>query len=131
VLYLLAGRGALVRLAAVLGSAPQLPRSVVVNERTTVAAGFALAEFIAGREIAGPVPGPQNAAAMTSDLVNVGTGALSRVLTAPPNGSQTSTLRTFNSLAAMADIARNPAHNAARLFALRSTLPATSGSPTT
>ena len=52
VLYVIAGRGAAVRLAAVLGLAP-VPGRVVVNERTTVAAGVALAEFITGRAIAG------------------------------------------------------------------------------
>ncbi|MGH3237769.1 MAG: hypothetical protein ACRDOH_31835, partial [Streptosporangiaceae bacterium] len=62
VLYLVAGRGAGV-LASVLGTVP-VPGSVVVNERTTVAAGFALAQFISGHGIAGKFPGPQNAAAM-------------------------------------------------------------------
>jgi hypothetical protein len=150
ILYLIAGRGAAVRLASVLGTAP-VPGTVVVNERTTVAAGFALAQFITGRTIAGKFPGPQNAAAMATNLVDVRTGGLSRVLLTAPNGNQTSTLKTFNSLAnmlvpcarsalrcgplfalaappggpvprgtlaAMADIARNPAHNVDALFAL-------------
>ena len=63
VLYLIAGRGRAVRLAAVLGAVPA-PRRVVVNERTTVAFGFALAQFVSGRGIAGRAPGPQNAAGM-------------------------------------------------------------------
>lgn len=98
VLYLLAGRGAAVKLASAFPSQP-VPTRVVVNERTTVATGFALAQFIAGSGIAGKAPGVQNAAAMVGDLVDVRTGALSRVLLAKPNGNQTSTLRTFNSLA--------------------------------
>ena len=73
VLYLIAGRGAAVRLASVLGAAP-VPSTVVVNERTTVAAGFALAQFITGRSIAGKFPGPQNAAAMAANLVDARTG---------------------------------------------------------
>jgi hypothetical protein len=150
VLYLIAGRGAAVRLAAVLGTLPVLG-TVVINERTTVAAGFALAQFISGRSIAGKFPGPQNAAAMAANLADVRTGGLSRVLQTAPNGNQTSTLKTFNSLAnvlvpcarsalrcgplfalaappggpvphgtlaAVADIARNPAHHVAALFAL-------------
>ena len=149
-LYVIAGRGASVRLAAVLG-ARRIPSSVVVNERTTVAAGFAFAQFTDGRSIAGPAPGPRNAAAMAADLVNARTGGLGHVLMTRPNGTQTPTLRTFNSLAnllvpcarvaahcselfalttppggssprgtleAVADIARNPAHNVGRLFAL-------------
>src|SRR5262245_38189621 len=100
VLYLTAGRGAAVRLAAVLGTLP-VPRAVVINERTTVAAGFALAQFITGRTITGKFPGPQNAAAMAANLADVRTGSLSRVLLAAPNGNQTSTLKTFNPLANM------------------------------
>ncbi|HEX5194429.1 MAG TPA: hypothetical protein VFW09_16660 [Solirubrobacteraceae bacterium] len=150
ILYVVAGRGARVRLAAALGPAP-VPRKIVVNERTTVAAGFALAQFITGAKILDRAPGTGNGAAMTRDLVNVRSGRLSRVLTKSPNGAQTSTLRTFNSLsnmlvgcvrsharcgrlyrlatpprgtapkgtlAAVADIARNPSHNARALFAL-------------
>ena len=156
VLYLIAGRGAAVRLAAVLGTAP-VPSTVVVNERTTVAAGFALAQFITGRTITGKFPGPQNAAAMAANLADVRTGALSSVLQTAPNGNQTSTLRTFNTLAnmlvpcvrsalrcsplfalaappggpvprgtlaAVADIARNPGHDVAGLFALARSGPA-------
>jgi hypothetical protein len=100
VLYLLVGKSSAVRLAAVLGAA-SVPRRVVVNERTTVAMGFALAQFIAGRNVAGRSPGPQNGAAMAADLVDVRTGGLSPVLATSPNGGKTSTLRTFNSLANM------------------------------
>ncbi len=98
VLYLLASRGGAVRLAAVLG-APPAPRRVTVDERTTVAAGFALAQFISARGIAGPAPGPQNAAAMAGNLAEVRSGGLSPVLAAAPNGRATSTLPTFDSLA--------------------------------
>jgi sugar lactone lactonase YvrE len=155
-LYLIAGRGVAVRLAAVLGD-PPVPGTVVVNERTTVAAGFALAQFITGRDIAGKFPGPQNAAAMAANLADVRAGGLSSVLQTAPNGTQTSTLQTFNSvanmlvpcarsasrcgplfalatpprgpaprgtLAAVADIARNPGRNAAGLFALARSGPA-------
>jgi sugar lactone lactonase YvrE len=149
VLYLIAGTGSAVRLASVLGRAP-VPRAVVVNERTTVATGFAMAQFIAGREMGGKAPGPQNAAGMAGNLVNVRTGGVSSVLAHSPNGRQTSTWRTFNSLAnmlsgcvrtgrcaelfrlakpprgrapqgtlaAVANIARNPWQNVEKLFAL-------------
>jgi hypothetical protein len=100
VVYLIAGRREDVRLASVLG-AGSVPRSVVVNERTTVAAGFALAQFVHGREIAGKAPGLQNAAGMAQNLADVRTGGTARVLARAPNGSQTSTLRAFNSVANM------------------------------
>ena len=100
VLYLLTGRGAAVRLAAMLGRAP-VPGRVVVNERTTVAMGYSMAQFIGARGVAGNAPGLQNAAAMGGDLVDLRTGGLSPVLRTRPNGTETSTLRTFNSLSNM------------------------------
>ena len=101
VLYLIAGRGAAVRLAAVLGT-PPFPRKTVVNGRTTVAAGYALAQFIRGsKKIAGKSPGLQNAAGMVKNVVNIRTGSLGRTLKRSPNGGETSTLETVNSLANM------------------------------
>ena len=100
VTYLLARRG-VVRLASALG-APPLPRRVVINERTTVATGFALAEFIGRGGISGKAPRLQNASAMVRDLADPRTGGLSRALSVAPNGNQTSTMREFNCLANMA-----------------------------
>jgi hypothetical protein len=105
VLYLIAdrlpaGRGAL-GLAAVLPPASQPPGRVIVNERTTVAAGFGLAQFFHGRRVSGRAPGPLNAAGMAGNLADVLTGRAAGVLRGPPNGNKTSTLRTLNSLANM------------------------------
>lgn len=100
--YLLAdaaadGPGGPVVLASSLGTAP-LPTDVVVNERTTVAAAYANAQFIDGNAIGGMAPGPRNAAAMARNLVDPVTGELGEVLTTSPNGTETSTLATVNSL---------------------------------
>lgn len=119
VLYVVVGRPRAVRLAAVLGT-PPAPNRVVVNERTTVAAGFALAQFISARGIGGLAPGLQNAAAMAGDLVDVRTGGLSAVLTSSPNGNQTSTLRTFNSMANMLVRCARSTLSCVRLFRLAS-----------
>ncbi len=100
VLYVLARRHGIVRLASVLG-APPAPARIVVNERTTAAGAFALAQFIGAGGIAGRAPGLQNAAGMVGNLVDVRTGSLSRVLTRAPNGGQTSALPTFNAVANM------------------------------
>lgn len=108
ILYLLVGKRNSVQLASVLGKSPG-PSQVVVNERTTVASGFALAQFIRGGAVGGPSPGLQNAAGMVRNLVNVRTGALSGVLAQHPNGSSTTTRLVFNSLANMLPrCARNP-----------------------
>jgi hypothetical protein len=98
VLYLIAGRGAAVRLATVLGTTPA-PGRVVINERTTVATGFALAQFVHGNAITGRVPGPQNAARMARNLVDLRSGHVGFVLAGKPNGGWTPTRNTFNSLA--------------------------------
>ena len=117
ILYLLAGKGGAVRLASVLGKSPA-PSQVVINERTTVASGFALAQFIHANKIKGPSPGLQNAAGMVRNLVNVRTGALSGVLTQEPNGSSTSTMREFNSLANMLPRCVRNRRHCGRLFRL-------------
>jgi hypothetical protein len=99
-LYVTVGAKSAIRLAAVLGATP-VPKRAVVNELTTVAAGYGLAQFIQGRRISGPSPGPGNAALMAANIANPRTGRLSGVLRKEPNGSETTTLRTVNSLANM------------------------------
>ncbi len=90
--------GSSYRLAAALGTG-QVPARATVNERTTVAIGYAMAQFIAGGRVAGPNPGLRNAAAMSANLVARRSGGLSPVLKAYPNGNATSALATFDSLA--------------------------------
>jgi hypothetical protein len=87
-----------VRLATVLGSNP-IPGGVVINERTTVATAFALAQFLSGPNAAGPSPGLQNAAATAFNLADPVTGSVGAVLANSPNGMKTSTMREFNTLA--------------------------------
>ncbi len=123
-----------------------IPDEVVVNERATVAAAYAMAQFTDGRQIGGTSPGLQNAAGTAQNLVDLRDGDVGVVLRRPPNGA----LRTFNSLAnllatvqsedecralfvaarpprgpaprdtfgAMVNIAHNPWKNVAELFAL-------------
>ena len=116
VLYLLAGRGGAVQLAAALAS--PAPRRVVVNERTTVAAGFSLAQFVSGARIAGPAPGPENGVSVSGDLVDLRTGALGAVLRSRPNGPETSTMREFNTLANMLVPCARSLASCGRLFGL-------------
>lgn len=75
--------------------------SVTVNELTTVAAAYSLAQFAAGGSLGGASPGLRNAATMPRNLVDLATGQLSGFLREYPNGSSTETLASFNSLASI------------------------------
>lgn len=88
-----------IALATVIGSWDRTAQGVVINERTTVATAWAMAQFITGLSISGKNPGLQNAADTVRNLVNISTGDVGSVLANPPNGLQTSTLAEFNSLA--------------------------------
>ncbi len=99
VLYLTAaGPPGSVKLVSVLG-VPPVPSEIVINERTTIATAYAMAQFIVGGGIGGTYPGLQNAAATLQNLVNIHNGNLAQVLSRFPNGLFTSTLSQFNSLA--------------------------------
>lgn len=74
------------------------PGWVTVNERTTVATGTAYAQFVRGDRIVGNDTGMINAANMAANLADPRTGSVGEVLASKPNGQETSTLATFNSL---------------------------------
>lgn len=86
-------------LAAVLGSTG-IPRTVVVNEITTVGSAFATAQFVQRRDIAGPAPGMPRAAAMVGHLTDVRTGKLGFSVNAYATERET-TPRTIRALANM------------------------------
>ena len=86
-----------IRLATVLGTAPY-PEVIVINERTTVATAYALAQFLNRGRISGKYPGVQNAALTARNLVNLATGEIGAVLGDRINGESTTTMREFNSL---------------------------------
>jgi len=99
VLYLIAqGSASPVRLVMVLGASPT-PGNVVINDRTTVAAAYAMAQFIDGQSIGGKSPGLRNASMTVRNLVDITSGRVGSVLGNPPNGLETSTMPEFNSLA--------------------------------
>ena len=111
--------GSSYRLAAALG-AGRVPRKATVNERTTVAMGYAMAQFIDHGRVAGKNPGLRNAAAMTRNLVRIRSGRLSPVVRTFPNGNSTSALRTFGSLANLLSVCRAPSRRCANLLKLAS-----------
>ena len=98
ILVVIAERGP-VMLASTIGYGSAVPANVVVNEATTVATGNAFAQFVRGRRIAGNSVGLVNAVRMAGNLAHPTTGDAGAVLSRPPNGIETSTFATFNSLA--------------------------------
>lgn len=97
VLFVRAEHGA-TTLVSAIGQSPVVG-PVVVNERTAVATGFAFAQFVDGSTIKGNRYGVRNAVHMAANLANPETGRVAHVLRLPPNGPETTALRTFNSLA--------------------------------
>lgn len=98
VMFVKAERGA-VTLASAIGYAADMPAQVVVNELTTVATGTAFAQFVRGDEVRGNPVGMVNAVRMAGNLAQPVTGEAGIVVARTPNGSETSTYATFNSIA--------------------------------
>jgi hypothetical protein len=86
-----------VLLATIIG--PAIQGSIVINELTTVAAAFSMAQFINNITIWGDDFGLRIAWGMNDNLVNVRTGAPSEVLNNSPNGDETNSLRSTRALA--------------------------------
>lgn len=74
---------------------------IVVNELTTVAAGYSLAQFAASGAVGGANPGLRNAATMPRNFVDLTNGQAAPFLRLRPNGDETETLASFNSLASI------------------------------
>lgn len=97
ILFITAAKGPSM-LASALGK-PPIFHDVVVNERTTVAASFAFAQFIGTRSENDNKYGLENAVHMAANMADPETGTVSTVLGSPPNGPDTTTLEIFNALA--------------------------------
>ncbi|WP_432165122.1 NHL repeat-containing protein [Streptomyces sp. bgisy031] len=93
------------RLRSVVGVGPgggvpqRLESAVTVNEFTTVAATYALAQFTDQRGITGPSPGLENAAATSYNLADPASGRPGKVVTDQNNGTKNDTLATLGTLA--------------------------------
>ena len=86
-----------VEFVTVLG--PNLPTSVTINELTTVATSYSMAQFLRTGVISGNSFGLQIAAGMNDNIVTSATGESSPVLLTSPNADQTNSLRSTRSLA--------------------------------
>jgi len=97
VFFVIANGHAGVRLMALLGA--ELPDAIVVNELTTVAAVYCLAQFFSDGAIGGDTFGLRIAAGMSTNLVTVADGLASAVIQNSPNANETVTWRAQNALA--------------------------------
>jgi streptogramin lyase len=97
IFYLAADIGGGVEFVSVLG--PNLPASATINELTTVAASYSMAQFYRTGVISGNSFGLQIAAEMNDNIVVSATGDSSPVLSSSPNADQTASLRSTRSLA--------------------------------
>jgi hypothetical protein len=78
-----------------------LPRTVTVNELTTVASAFAAAQFIKGESISGDPLGLRIAAGNVPNMVDPATGQWGKVLLDPLNSTQTTTLANLDTLGSL------------------------------
>ena len=99
IFYLSADVGAGVQFVTVLGS--DLPASATINELTTVAASYSMAQFYRTGTISGNPFALKLAAGMNDNLADPATGDSSSVLSSSPNADQTNSLRSTRSLANM------------------------------
>src|ERR1700722_9942683 len=86
-----------VQFVAVLGSS--LPSTVTMNELTSVAASYSMAQFYRTGVISGDSFGLRIAAEMNDNLVDVKSGVSSQVLLSSPNADETNSLRMTRTLA--------------------------------
>jgi hypothetical protein len=92
---------------------------VTINELTTVAAAFSMAQFIRNGAIGGDAFGLQISSLMFDNLVERSNGASSEVLLTPPNADETNSLRSTRSLANLIAACINNVPNAVKeLFAI-------------
>ncbi len=96
VYYATADAGDGVVLMSVIG--PELNGSIIVNELTTVAAAFGMAQFAAGTALQGPAFGLRIAAGMCANLVPAFSGMPSPVMQSSPNADETIALRSIRAL---------------------------------
>ncbi len=122
--------GQSIQLVTIIGaSLPNAGPSITINELTTVAAAFSMAQFIENGVIGGDAFGLRIASLMNDNLVSVQSGGSSEVLLNPPNADETNSLRSTRSLANLLAACVQGVPNAlSNLFAL--TTPAGGTAPT-
>lgn len=97
IFFLSAPLGPYISFTTVLGQ--RLPASATINEITSVAASYSLAQFLRSGRIAGDAFRLKIAAMMSRNIADPVSGAISDVLKTSPNADQTNSLRLTRSLA--------------------------------
>jgi hypothetical protein len=115
-------------LMAVLGT--ELPKTVTVNELTTVASTFTAARFINGESISGNPLGLRIAAGNVPNLVDPETGAWGKVILDPLNSTQTTTLANLNTLGSLISAFFTVANDDWRARFLKAATPIDGATPT-
>ena len=85
------------RLANVIG-VPVDGQMITINDLTTVASAYAMAQFVEGAKLRSANPGLGLASQMIGHLVNIETGELGATITNDSNGSEATTLNKFNEM---------------------------------
>ncbi len=120
---------AAISLMSVLG--PSLPKTVTVNELTTVASAFTAARFINGEAISGKPLGLKIAAGNTPNLVDPVTGGWGNVLLDPLNSTQTTALANLNTLGSLMTASLTVADDDWRARFFKAATPFGGATPTT
>jgi len=95
--YAIASKGSNIELMAILGATPL--SSFVINEMTTVASAYAMAQFLQKPNVIGPQLPVNIAAGMAENLVSAASGTPSTLIQLAPNANQTNTWRELGTLA--------------------------------
>jgi hypothetical protein len=117
-----------IALMSVLG--PVAPKTVTINELTTVASVFTSARFINGEAISGNPLGLRIAAGNAPNLVDPVTGGWGNVLLDPLNSSNTTTLATLDTLGSLISAYFTVADDAWRARFLKAATPPSGVTPT-
>jgi ethanolamine utilization protein EutQ (cupin superfamily) len=121
------GNNPAIVLMSVLGPTP--PKTITINELTTVASAFTSAQFINGESISGNPLGLRIAAGNAPNLVDPVTGKWGKVLLDPLNSSMTTTLANLDTLGSLISASFTLADDAWRTRFFKAATPPTGATP--